>query len=276
MTDGGESYGLFLNSFINSAYYLSRNTVADVIYNINWDSFFNGDNHKYTKCRLRYDFISDNASVTNPFTPTANNGLLLLNGINPCATYINGGLPLGLITVQSITTSTAAVHQSVVDNNFTGTISIATPPILTVTTPAYFMLAVGDTISFRNPNSAYVYETRNVASLTNSASNTYTLSGGSIGATAATAVPISSANPRDLTYTTLVSSNLQSGIGVSIEVPKGFRNLNVQLQNNAYGQTISGITQPHLMSGTNLAEWGLMLVFELYDPVPNEYTYRNN
>lgn len=273
MTDGGESYGLYLSSVVGTAYLTSRNTASSLTYNINWDAFFNEDNHKYTKCRLRYDFLSENAPTGNPFTPLQNNGLLLLNGINPCASYIKQGLPLGLISIQSITTTTTAIHHSIVANNFVGTVSIAATPLLTVTSPTNFMLNVGDIISFRNPNTS-AYESRTVATITSA--TTYTLSGATIGAAAATGVPISCANSRDLALTTLVSSNLQSGIGVSIEVPKGFRNLNVELHTNEFGKTIAGASIDSLMGGTNLQEWNLMLVFELYDPVPNEYTYRNN
>jgi hypothetical protein len=138
------------------------------------------------------------------------------------------------------------------------------------------MLNVGDVVGFRNPNNAYAYESRTVLSLNTTGYYTYNLSGASIGAGAMTGAPISVGNPYDVTYTSLISSNLQSGIGVSIEVPKGYRTLNVQLQNNNYGQKTSGVPENTLMSGTNLQDWNLMLIFELYDAEPNEYTYRNN
>jgi hypothetical protein len=277
MTDGGESYGLFLNSFGGSAYTTTRNTVADVNFLINWDSFFNGDNNKYKKCRLRYDFISDSAPTNNPFTPTANNGVLILNGINPSASYTNGGMPLGLIDVQSITATNTTVHQSVFANNFIGTIAGGsnTLTIVSASSPTA-MLNVGDVVGFRDPNAAYAYTTRTISALPATNNYTYTFSGTALGATAVTAQPFSVGNPYDVTYTSMISSNLQSGIGVSIEVPKGYRNLNVQLQNNNYGQVTNGVVQSTLLTGTNLQEWGLMLIFELYDAVPNDYTYINN
>ena len=273
MTDGGESYGLYLSSFSGTPYYSSLNTYADVTFNINWDTFFNGDNHKYTKCRLRYDFLSDNAPTTNPFTPVGNNGVLLLNGINPAASYNAGGFPLGIINVQGYTiTNTNVVHHSVLANNFIGSITGGTATLtISSTASPTFMLNIGDVVGFRDPNNSFLYTTKTITALPTTNAYTYTLDS-VIGATAVTAQPFSCGNPYDLTYTSLMSSNLQSGIGVSIETPKGYRNLNVQLQNSNYGQP----PYNNIMTGTNLQPWGLMLIFELYDPVLNDNTYTIN
>lgn len=173
-----ESYSLFLNSYIGGSYITSRAGTSDVIYTINWDAVFNLNNHKYQKCRLRHDFYSD--SITNGVTPTSGNGVIVLNGINSRSTSITGGMVLGLITVDTATSTNGSTTTS---------------------------------------------------------------------------------------YSALKSTSLQSVTGINIEVPKGMRTFEVQLQNNAYGSTAS----QGLLASNTVADWGLMLIFEFYDPVPDTY-----
>lgn len=54
-------YSLFLNTATTNKYYQysSKNTNASVMWNINFDDLFNGDNKIYNKCRLRYQFTSN-------------------------------------------------------------------------------------------------------------------------------------------------------------------------------------------------------------------------
>jgi hypothetical protein len=89
------------------------------------------------------------------------------------------------------------------------------------------------------------------------------------GASAIANYPMSIANPVTTSYTFMRSTTLMSPEGLSVEVPKGLRSLEIMLAQNSYGST-SG-TQ--LLTGSALQDWGIILYFELYDPIPNDYTY---
>jgi hypothetical protein len=285
-----ESYSLFLNSFVGSPYITNRISVADVIFTINWDAVFNMNNHKYNKCKIRYKFLSDNASLDNPFTPSANNGVLVVNGINSRSTSAQGGTVLGLIDVKNLSvTRNVYVHQSIVANNFIGSMPVGvgtTPTTLTIssTSSPLFMLNTADTITYYNPTAfttnGYTtpagYVTKTFASITGL--YTYTLKNpdGSdfVNSTTAAVVnaPMSVSNAINLEYTYMESSTIESIQGQSIEVPRGMRPLEVLLCNNNYGQVTSGVLQPPLLTGTNLQDWGLQLLFEFSDPIQDQYT----
>jgi hypothetical protein len=285
-----EGYSLFLNSFAGSPYITNRISVADVVFTINWDAVFNMNNHKYNKCKIRYDFLSDNAPLGNPFTPSASNGVLVVNGINSRSTSTQGGTVLGLIDVKELnTTNNSYINQSIVANNFIGSMPVGvgtTPTVLTInsTSSPLFMLASGDTITYYNPTAfttnGYTtpvgYVTKTFATVTGS--YTYTLKNpdGSdfVNSTvnAVTNVPMTTSNPQAQSYTYLASTTLQSIQGQSIEVPRGMKTLEVLLCNNNYGQVTNGVLQNPLLQGTNLQDWGLLLSFEFSDPIVDQYT----
>jgi hypothetical protein len=291
MSEKVESFSLFLNSFSNSPYITNRISAADVVFTINWDAVFNLNNHKYNKCKLRYEFISDSAPLGNPFIPNNNNGVLVVNGINSRSTSNQGGTVLGLIEVASSSvTSSNVSHQSIISNNFIASMPIGvgtTPTVLTInsTTSPLFMLSVNDYITWYNATSfttngyttAVGYVQKIVASVTGA--YTYTLNntdGSSFvnsTATAITNAPFTCGNPVIYEYTYLKSTNLQSQVGQSIEVPRGMRTLEVQLCNNNYGQTVNGVLQAPLLSGTNLQDWGLILNFEFSEPIDEKYGF---
>jgi hypothetical protein len=294
MSEKVESFTLFLNSFSNSPYITNKIGAADVIFTINWDSVFNLRNHKYNSCKIRHEFISDNAPLSNPFTPNNNNGVLVINGINSRSTTVQGGMILGLIQVGSVSaTSSNISHQSVISNNFIASMPVGvgtTPTVLTInsTSSPLFMLAVGDYISWYNATAfttnGYTtpvgYVQKIVASVTGG--YTYTLNntdGSSFvnsTTTAVTNAPFTCGNPVNYEYTFLTSTTLQSQVGQSIEVPRGMRTLEVQLCNNNYGQATSASNptpQPALLTGTNLQDWGLILNFEFSEPIDDKYMF---
>ena len=262
-----ESFNLFLNSFSGSPYITNRIAANDVIFTINWDAVFNLNNHKYRRCRLRHDYYSDASPLANPFTPNAVNGVLVANGINSRSTSATGGMVLGLITIDSIAvTNNLTAHPSATTtSNFVASITASTANLtINSTSSPLFMLAIGDVITFYDPNvSAYV--SRTITAVTGA--YTYTLSS-AISTTAVTNAPMTCSNPVTSSYTCLKSTTIQSSVGSEIEVPKGMVQLEIQLCNNNYGQ--SG--QAALLAGTNIQDWALILNFEFYDPIPNEYT----
>lgn len=294
MSEKVESFSLFLNSFAYSPYITNKISVADVIFTINWDAVFNGRNHKYNSCKLRHEFISDNAPLANPFTPNSSNGVLVVNGINSRSTSVQGGTVLGLIQVGSVSATTSNVsHQSVISNNFVASVPIGvgtTPSVLTInsTTSPLFMLAVGDYISWYNATAfttngyttAVGYVQKIVASVTGS--YTYTLNntdGSSFVNSTTTAIvnaPFTCGNPVNYEYTFLTSTTLQSQVGQQIEVPRGMRTFEVLLCNNNYGQATSSTDRTPvtpLLTGTNLQDWALILNFEFSEPIDDKYGY---
>jgi hypothetical protein len=262
-----ESFNLFLNSFSGSPYITNRIAANHVIFTINWDAVFNLNNHKYRRCRLRHDYYSDAAPLANPFIPNAVNGVLVANGINSRSTSTTGGMVLGLITIDSIAvTNNLTAHPSATtSSNFVASIPSSTANLtISNTLSPDFMLAIGDSISFYDPN-VVAYVSRTITAITGA--YTYTLSS-AIGATAITSSPMTCANPVTSSYTCLKSTTIQSSVGSEIEVPKGMVQLEVLLCNNNYGQP----AQVSLLTGANIQDWALILNFEFYDPIPNEYT----
>ena len=293
MSDKTESHQLYLNSFTGSPYLVNKPNVTTTypsgnpnycVFTINWDAIFNLNNHKYNKCRLRYDFYSNPTFLSNPFTPLADNGILVLNGINARSTSTTGGVVLGLITLDSIAiTSANATHQSLISNNFVASIPVGvgtTPSVMTInsTTSPLFMLSVTDSVTWYNATAfttnGYTtpvgYVTKNVASVTGAYTYTLLNPDGSNFVNSTTAalvnVPFTCTNALTSNYICLKSTNLQGAAGQSIEVPRGMRNLEVLLAENSYGQVTSGVIQPLLLQGSNMQDWGLILNFELYDP----------
>jgi hypothetical protein len=285
-----ESYSLFLSSFAGSPYYVSRNTLASVAYNINWDAVFNMNNHKYNKCNLRYEFISEASPVTNPFTTTADNGVLVLNGIVSRSTSQQGGCILGLIDVESSTsTNNNYSHISVQQNNFIASIPVGvgtTPSILTIdsTKSPTFMLDVGDTIKWYNTTAFTTngfttpvgYQPKTVKTVTGAYTYTLSNSDGTDFVNSTTAalvsIPFSCANPTQLSYTYMKSTTIQSQAGQSVEVPRGMRPLEVLLCQSNYGQVTNKVVASPLITGTNLQEWDIILNFQFFDPIPDQYT----
>jgi len=299
MSEKVESFSLFLNSFGGSPYITNKISAADVIFTINWDAVFNGKNHKYNSCKIRHEFISDSAPLSNPFLPNNQNGVLVVNGINSRSTSVQGGAVLGLIEVcASSVTSSNITHQSVVSNNFVASIPVGvgtTPSIMTInsTISPLYMLEVGDSITWYNATAftsntgttpaTYTtpvgYVSKTVASVTGG--YTYTLNNPdgtpfvNSTVTAIVNAPFTCKNPVTYEYTFLRSTTLQSGVGQQIEVPRGMRTLEVQLCNNSYGQITSGVTQSALLpgAGTNLQDWALILNFEFSEPIDEKYGF---
>lgn len=103
-----ESFSLFLSSFTGFSYLTPTSPAAnvDMTYLINWDSFFNGANHKYKKCRLRYEYYSDPVISGNQYDPLTYNALLVLTGLVSSSSTKYPGSVLGLLSLDSITGST--------------------------------------------------------------------------------------------------------------------------------------------------------------------------
>jgi hypothetical protein len=102
-----EVYSLFLNSASSGNPYMSIVTASLVQrqYSINWDSFFNGANLRYKKCKLRYDFFSDPATGTTQMDPGLYNSLLVLSGLNANSGTKYPGLVAGLLSLETVTTT---------------------------------------------------------------------------------------------------------------------------------------------------------------------------
>lgn len=104
---------LYLSSFASAPYQTSRADLANVKFNINWDSFFNGENYQYRSCRIRYVFLSDPATYTgNAYTydPANHSGVIVANGLAPKCNNPNlGGCIIGIIKVEPITYVSNAV-----------------------------------------------------------------------------------------------------------------------------------------------------------------------
>ena len=301
MSDKTESHQLYLNSFTGSPYLVNKPNVTTsypngnpnrCIFTINWDAIFNMNNHKYNKCRLRYDFYTNPSSNGNPFIPTVVNGVLVLNGINARSTSTTGGTVLGLITLDSIAiTTTNVTHQSLIQNNFIASIPVGVGTIQSVmtinsTSSPLFMLQASDYVTWYNAaaftTNGYTtevgYVTKQVANV--SGAYTYRLlnpDGSNFvnsTTTAITNAPFTCTNARTQNFVCLKSTNLQGAAGQSIEVPRGMRNLEVLLAENSYGQVLSGALQPLLLEGSNMQDWGLILNFEFSEPIgENQYTY---
>jgi hypothetical protein len=267
MTGKAESFSLFLNSTAGSAYLQSRPSPNDVTFLVDWDAVFALNNHKYTKCKLRYEFSGNPSFAATPLSPINQTGVLVEVGINSKSTSKTGGVVLGLIDLMSTNVTTSSIsHPSVFSNNFIGSIP-ALSSTLTVSSTASptAMLATTDTITYWDPNTS-AFATRNILSVLGQ--YTYTLSAAN-GALAVVSYPMTVSNPRTTSYVYMRSSTMDFTEGVSVEVPKGLRTLQIMLAASTYGAS-SG---QQLMTSTALPDWGIMLHFELYDPVPNDYTY---
>jgi len=200
--------------------------------------------------------------------------VLVLNGINSRSTSQQGGMILGLITLDTVSvTNNLYVNPSIVANNFIGSITGGTNTLtINLTSSPLFMLTTSDSITFLDPNTGS-YTTRSVTAVTSA--NTYTFGGAALGATSITNASFSCSNPSTISFNCLKSTSLQSVVGQDIEVPRGYKQLEVQLCNNNYGQLVNGVLQSPLLIGStgipSVQDWGLQLNFEFYDPVPNEY-----
>ena len=267
MTGKAESFSLYLNSAVGSAYQQSRPSANDVTFLVDWDAVFALNNHKYTKCKLRYEFSGNPSFASNPLSPLSQTGVLVEVGINSKSTSKTGGVVLGLIDLVSTNvTSSLVSHPSLFSNNFIGSIPAlsSTLTVVSASSPTA-MLAVDDSIKYYDPNTS-AYVTRTITAVVSQ--YTYTLSAAN-GAVAIVTYPMSAANPRTTSYVYMRSSTLDFTEGVSVEVPKGMRTIEIMLALNSYGST----TGQQLITGSSLQDWGLILHFELYDPVPNDYTY---
>ena len=262
-----KSYSLYLNSTLGSPYLQSRPSANDVTYLINWDSVFNLNNHKFTKCKLRYEFSSASNYATNPLNPQSQAGVLVINGIQSKSQSPTGGVVLGLIDLASTSmTNNVSTNKSIASNNFIGTIGAASTTLtVSSTSSPTVLLAVGDSIQYWDTNTSAIV-TRTVTAVTGS--YTYTLSTAN-GVAANTSIPMNIANPVTTAFTYMRSSTLMSPEGLSIEVPRGLRNFEVMLALNSYGST----NGQQLITGSSLQDWGLIMHFEMYDPVPNNHTY---
>jgi hypothetical protein len=183
----------------------------------------------------------------------------VLNGLNSRSTSQAGGMVLGLITVDT-TTSLDNINSAgpnlAQQITFVGSLT-ASSTTLTVnsTTSPNTMIPVGSTIYYYDANTSSVVS-RLISAQTGA--YTYTLNTAN-GTTANSNIPILTNFSQNISYSALKSTSLQSITGIDIEVPKGMKPLEVQLQNNNYGVAGSGL----LPSTT---DWGLMLLFEFYDP----------
>jgi len=256
-----ESFFLFLNSYSSSPYITNRISTSDVIFTINWDAIFNGNNYRYNKCKLRYDYYSNAPPLNDPYLPIAAGdiGVIVVNGFNSRSTSETGGMVLGLISIDGIQyTASVLPNVSSTQQTFTGSIPLnSTALTVSATTPT--LLPISSIITYYNPNTA-AYTTNTIAAIVGT--NSYTL--GTINGAAAVPVGTNmlSNSQTTSTFTTLKSSNIQSAAGQSIEVPKGMRTLEIQLCGNNYGQRNQST---YLLPTTT--DWGLMLNFELYDPI---------
>jgi len=244
-----QAYSLYLNSFAGSPFYQSNAGVSNapnqVNFTVNWDAVFNLNNHRFKRCRIRHDFYSDNSTAAVQFTPTNQNGVLVLNGINSRSTSMTGGVVLGLITLDTQAVSTPVI---------TGTGSVATGSgngVFTLLSISSGVIAPGMTITL----GVVSMQVLSVISGTGGVGSTYAVSYNVLIAASNFSIPTTT-----VTYSSLKSGYLPSIVGQDIEVPKGIRDLVVQLWNNNYGAS-GGFS---LLS--NATAWGLMLSFEFYDP----------
>lgn len=105
------SYNLYLSSFATAPYLTDNSNLANVKYNIDWDTFFNRDNYNYKSCRLRYKFLSDPSTSVNGYSydPTNFNGVIVANGIAPKSVNPYGGTIVGMIEVYPVNYNVATV-----------------------------------------------------------------------------------------------------------------------------------------------------------------------
>lgn len=83
---------------------------------INWDRIFNGDNRKYSKCRLRTNFISSGIGYTIGF----NNGTGYLTINTPCITnapHTFAGCPQLLTAFSNVPTITSGTYTYCISRN---------------------------------------------------------------------------------------------------------------------------------------------------------------
>lgn len=110
------SYSLYLSSFSGSPFQTSSADLANVKYNINWNSFFNGDNYRYRSCRIAHQLLSDpSSSATYSYDPLNFSGVIVANGLTTTNGSPYGGCILGQIDVKCI----PYLSNSVANNNTT-------------------------------------------------------------------------------------------------------------------------------------------------------------
>lgn len=116
------SYSLYLTSVAVSPYQTSNADLANVKYNINWDSFFNQDNYRYQKCRITYQFHSDPcSSATYSYDPLNFNSVIVATGLTTTNGSPYGGVMLGLVDVKNtpyITAGTAVNNQTILYSDY--------------------------------------------------------------------------------------------------------------------------------------------------------------
>lgn len=111
------SYSLYLSTFSSAPFLTANADLANVKYNINWDSFFNRDNYRYRSCRIRHQFLSDPcSSATYSYNPSTFNGVIVANGLTTTNGSPYGGTVLGLMTTQCVPylANSVAVNNSTV------------------------------------------------------------------------------------------------------------------------------------------------------------------
>lgn len=92
MLEETATFVLPLNSATGYGLLIDNSNKSAVRFGVNWDSFFNGMNDKYRRCRLRYKFTS-NGSTT--YTAQAQNSMVSLVGMVSKSAAVAGGLVLG-------------------------------------------------------------------------------------------------------------------------------------------------------------------------------------
>lgn len=116
------SYSLYLSSVATAPYQTSNSDLANVKYNINWDSFFNGDNYRYKKCRITYQYLSDpTSSATYSYDPLNFSGVIVAAGLTTTNGSPYGGVVLGIVDVKTIpyiTAGTAVNNQTVLYSDY--------------------------------------------------------------------------------------------------------------------------------------------------------------
>lgn len=102
MEDDKTVYTMYLNTYDGFPSMYSNASKDDVTWLVNWDQFFDNDNLRYNKCKVRIQLVSlADANVTQ----AAFQGVLVSN----LASRYNGNIirstPLGLISVNSSPTA---------------------------------------------------------------------------------------------------------------------------------------------------------------------------
>jgi hypothetical protein len=110
MENDATVFTMYLNSVTGFPSLYDNTSKSNVSWNINFDNFFDNEQYKWHKCRVRVQYISD---ASNGVTIAAAKGVLVANFASRYTNQQIIGVPLGIVQVS--TTPTSGDNYIVVD-----------------------------------------------------------------------------------------------------------------------------------------------------------------